>query len=401
MLILAFQKPFAFKKVGNWRETHILFVKNIANNMDFNPSLKKHIFHFHKNKLFSTFLNLPQNNLLFIPKAISFENFIKLQNFMTQRRGELNPNFFSKNPKNTKINTSSQKGCFQIPLVYNPWRSFSSRNGLSQRKDLSNSQSFSRQDLIEGIKNKRFSKIIFLTGAGISVSAGIPDFRSPKTGLYENLKAYNLPYPEAVFEIDYFKRTPQAFYRLIKELSRFDAKPTITHHFMKVLADEGLLNMIFTQNIDGLEVKAGLDPKYMVEAHGHTRTAHCIECGEEASIQEFMKNVENQTIYRCKCSGLIKPDIVFFGELLPDSFFTNLKRIKEGDLVVVMGTSLQVFPFASLVSEVSKEVPLVYINRENTSLYRENFLFLEGDIDESIKKLINDLDWKEKFALNL
>jgi len=396
MSILTFWNPLFLQKLFNFNKPQTLKLTNIQNITNSYSFCLRSSNNFHDS---SNTQNFDISNFYF--KRNPFRN------FHTQIPSTISQGI-EKSPKITFIGKEIQRSArlfdrnkFQALKIHNSSnKHFSTLNQFNKKANKTNPQSFSRQDLIDGLKNKTFKKIIFLTGAGISVSAGIPDFRSPKTGLYQNLSSYNLPYPEAVFEIDYFKTKPKAFYRLIKELSHYNAKPTITHQFMKALADEGFLYMNFTQNIDGLEIKAGLDPKYMVEAHGHTRSAHCIECGKEASVEEFMKNVEYQTIYKCQCSGLIKPDIIFFGELLPKIFFENLKKITEGDLVIVMGTSLQVFPFASLVSGISENVPLVYINRENTNINRENFLFIEGDIDEQMNTLINEIGWKEKFCDN-
>ncbi len=255
---------------------------------------------------------------------------------------------------------------------------------------------FTKEDLVEGIKKKRFNKIIFLTGAGISVSAGIPDFRSPGTGLYANLAKYNLPKPEAVFDLAYFKENPEPFYKLEKDFFGKKVSPVISHHFIKMLQDEGQLFLSFTQNIDGLEVEAGVDTKYMIEAHGHYRTAHCLDCNKEHPIKEFLKHVEEQIIHKCECSGLVKPDIIFFGEDMPKRFIENVENIDKGDLVIVMGTSLKVLPFAALVTMVPQNVPIVYINRENTKIYRDNFLFMEGSIDDQVHELIKELGWESK-----
>ena len=95
---------------------------------------------------------------------------------------------------------------------------------------------FTRQELVEGLKSNKYKKIVIMTGAGISVSAGIPDFRSPKTGLYANLKQYDLPFPEAIFSLDYFKKKPEPFYKLAMtflDLDNYD--PTPTHYFCKLL----------------------------------------------------------------------------------------------------------------------------------------------------------------------
>lgn len=107
-------------------------------------------------------------------------------------------------------------------------------------------------------------------GAGISVSAGIPDFRSPDTGLYSQLQRYNLPWPEAVFDIRYFRHDPNPFCTLAKELWPEYGKhaPTPAHHFLRLLSDKGLLLTVFTQNIDGLEQMAGVPAHKVVHAHG-------------------------------------------------------------------------------------------------------------------------------------
>lgn len=100
--------------------------------------------------------------------------------------------------------------------------------------------------------------MVCLCGAGISVSAGIPDFRTPGTGLYDNLQKFALPYPEAVFELRYFQKHPEAFYQLARELMPGAYKPTATHHFIRLLHDRGQLLRCYTQNIDSLEAAAGL-----------------------------------------------------------------------------------------------------------------------------------------------
>jgi hypothetical protein len=114
------------------------------------------------------------------------------------------------------------------------------------------------EHLAERMKAGAYKKIVVLTGAGVSVAAGIPDFRTPGTGLYDNLEKYNLPHPTAVFDIGFYKRNPSPFVMLASEIWPGRHLPTLTHAFLKVLDDKGLLLRNYTQNIDGLEVIAGV-----------------------------------------------------------------------------------------------------------------------------------------------
>ncbi|MED6291302.1 NAD-dependent protein deacetylase sirtuin-2 [Characodon lateralis] len=218
------------------------------------------------------------------------------------------------------------------------------------------------------INSGKCKNIICMVGAGISTSAGIPDFRSPDKGLYANLQKYNLPYPEAIFQIDYFKKHPEPFFALARELYPGQFKPTICHYFIKMLKDKGLLRRCYTQNIDTLERVAGLEGEDLIEAHGTFHTSHCVSfcCRKEYHLDWMKEKLFSDTIPKCeKCSSLVKPDIVFFGENLPARFFTSMKSdFPRCDLLIVMGTSLQVQPFAGLVSRVSKSCPRLLINME-------------------------------------
>lgn len=218
------------------------------------------------------------------------------------------------------------------------------------------------------IKSGKCKNIICMVGAGISTSAGIPDFRSPGTGLYANLLKYNLPYPEAIFQIDYFKKYPEPFFALAKELYPGQFKPTICHYFMKLLKDKGHLRRCYTQNIDTLERVAGLEGDDLIEAHGTFYTSHCVSfsCRKEYDLDWMRDQIFSEDVPRCaKCSSLVKPDIVFFGESLPVRFFTSMKMdFPRCDLLLIMGTSLQVQPFAGLVGRVSKSCPRLLINME-------------------------------------
>ncbi|EDO15331.1 hypothetical protein Kpol_1011p1 [Vanderwaltozyma polyspora DSM 70294] len=273
--------------------------------------------------------------------------------------------------------------------------------------------------LANHLKKNPDSKVIFLVGAGASTSCGIPDFRSPKTGLYHNLSKLNLPYAEAVFDVDYFKENPKPFYTLAKELYPGNFKPSEFHYLMKLFEDKGRLKRIYTQNIDTLEREAGISSELVIEAHGSFASNHCIECAKEFPLSVFKDkldsaNAKGEFSYaKCsECKGLIKPKIVFFGENLPEAFFNtwdddvewlSKRHNATEDLIIVAGTSLTVHPFASLPSEVPDtsrrglfNLGLVGDFEDNP---RDDDIFIEGLLDEIAHKLATELGWLEELEL--
>lgn len=148
------------------------------------------------------------------------------------------------------------------------------------------------------------------------LGAGIPDFRSPGTGLYDNLQKYNLPYPEAIFSIQYYRNNPEPFVSLAKELwPGITFSPTLTHSFLRLLCDKGMLRRLYTQNIDGLEFLAGIPDDKLVECHGHFRTAACIDCKKVADADVVKQTIviEGETPICTNCGGNVKPDIGMCG----------------------------------------------------------------------------------------
>lgn len=248
------------------------------------------------------------------------------------------------------------------------------------------------------IKEKDVKNIVVMTGAGISTSAGIPDFRSPDTGLYANLARLNLPYAEAVFDISYFRSNPYPFYTLAHELYPGKYRPTVTHSFISLLHKKGKLLKLFTQNIDCLEREAGVPGDKIVEAHGSFATQRCIECQTEYPGDQMKEIISKKEVPRCirkTCTGLVKPDIVFFGEALPEAFFRNRSLPAKADLAIIMGTSLTVQPFASLPSFVSEDTPRVLINLERVGSLgsRPDDVLLLGDCDAGVRKFADALGW--------
>lgn len=264
------------------------------------------------------------------------------------------------------------------------------------------------EGLVNYINEGKAKNIICMVGAGISTSAGIPDFRTSGTGLYDNLQKYDLPYPTAVFDINYFQENPKPFFMLAKKLFPGSFKPTTTHYFIKLLEQKKLLLRHFTQNIDTLERVAGITDEKIVEAHGSFHTAHCIKCKKEYS-QEWIKNlIHGDKIPTCQlenCTGYVKPDIVFFGESLPEKFFKCLHSdLRKCDLLIIIGTSLTVQPFASLIKGVGEYCPRLFINMEKESgdgvlmveqknNYRD--VLLLGECDSWCRKLSDKLGWSK------
>jgi len=226
----------------------------------------------------------------------------------------------------------------------------------------------SLQDITSKIKNKEIKEIIIMCGAGISTSANVPDFRSPGLGIYFKLKKYNLPYPEAICESSYFKQNPEPFYSLVREIYPQTLTPTRTHKFFKLLESKNLLTRIYTQNIDALEHLARIDSNKIIEAHGTFQTNTCLKCNKKNNL-EWLKSELNShtgavTCSNKSCNGSVKPDVVLFGDQMPRIFFEQQKPdFKKCDLLIILGTSLTVEPFASLIGNGNDKMIRLFINK--------------------------------------
>lgn len=158
---------------------------------------------------------------------------------------------------------------------------------------------------------------------------------------------------------------------------------------------------LFTQNIDCLEREAGVPADKIVEAHGSFATQRCIDCQTEYPNDRMKEMISKKEVPHCirkSCNGLVKPDIVFFGEALPESFHRNRSLPARADLAIVLGTSLTVQPFASLPSFVREDTPRVLINLERVGSLgsRPDDVLLLGDCDEGVRKLADALGWRDE-----
>ena len=234
------------------------------------------------------------------------------------------------------------------------------------------------QQCAELIKNSKYIGV--LTGAGISTSAGIPDFRGPK-GLYVT-KRYD---PDKVFDIDYFHRDPKPFFEFARDFVKLEdtIKPTRAHYFLSELEKKGKLKGVITQNIDFLHQRAG--SQNVLEVHGSFWESYCRDCGQNFHYEEMKVKIYREDVPKCLCGGVIKPDIVFFGENVKhlDAAF---KLAAESDLFFVIGTSCVVYPAAMIPHMTHGKV--VTINMDEVHLGQADVvLHVQEDIDRFFEKV--------------
>lgn len=203
-----------------------------------------------------------------------------------------------------------------------------------------------------------------------------------------------------MFDIEFFREDPKPFYVLAHELYPGRFHPTVSHAFVALLARRGLLRMLFTQNIDCLERAAGVPPHLIVEAHGSFATQRCIDCKAPFPDDAMREAVDKEEPPICRdgCgTGLVKPDIVFFGEALPENFHANTRVPALADLVLVLGTSLMVAPFSSLPRFAGQGVPRVLFNIERVGDMgtRADDVLCLGDCDSGVRRLADALGWRD------
>lgn len=231
--------------------------------------------------------------------------------------------------------------------------------------------------LAEIVANSK--KIVFFGGAGVSTESGIPDFRS-EDGLYR--QKYDVP-PEVILSRDYFFSHTQEFYGFYRDkMLPLEAKPNAAHKKLAEWEAEGRLLAVVTQNIDGLHQAAG--SKRVYELHGSVHRNTCLSCGRKYSAREIK---EGKGIPRCACGGLIKPDVVLYGEPLDEKTVAGaICAISEADTLIVAGTSLTVYPAAAFVDYFCGE-HLVLVNRDETPLDRKAEIVLHEKIGEVFSTL--------------
>lgn len=223
------------------------------------------------------------------------------------------------------------------------------------------------------------NNIVFFGGAGVSTESGIKDFRS-KDGLY-NLN-YKYP-PELILSSNFFYNNTKEFYKFYKDkLNCLNNEPNIIHNYLAKLEQKGKLKGIITQNIDGLHTKAG--NKKVYELHGTIYNNHCIKCGKYYDAKYVFNSIG---IPKCKCGGIIKPDVTLYGEILDESILNmSIHLISTCDTLIVAGTSLLVEPASSLI-KLFKGKNLVILNRSNTKYCDIASLVINDSLGNIFKQL--------------
>ncbi|MGO9957654.1 MAG: SIR2 family NAD-dependent protein deacylase [Solirubrobacteraceae bacterium] len=231
--------------------------------------------------------------------------------------------------------------------------------------------------------------VVALTGAGISVPSGIPDFRTPGTGLWRNVD------PMEVAHIDVFHREPERFWRFYGE--RFqtlgDKRPNGAHMALARLEQAGLLHAVITQNIDRLHRLAGTQE--LVEVHGTIEHSSCPTCGVRYPLAEVRERqlADPDRIPRCACTAPLKPDVVLFGEFLPAGALSRAEQLAvSADLLLCIGSSLEVHPAGDLpFLTLAAGGRIVIITQGPTPLDRHAAVRCEGDVVEELRSLLREL----------
>ena len=222
-------------------------------------------------------------------------------------------------------------------------------------------------------------RIVFFGGAGVSTESGIPDFRSVD-GLYH--QRYDWP-PEEILSATFFHRRTEEFYRFYRDkMLPLDAQPNAAHRFLAQLEQAGRLSAIVTQNIDGLHQKAG--SRTVLELHGSVHRNRCLKCAAFYP-PEFIR--DSAGVPKCRCGGLIKPEVVLYEEGLDDDVLSSaVHHIRQADAMIIAGTSLTVYPAAGLV-RYFRGRHLVLVNRDATPMDASADLVLHDSVGKVFSHL--------------
>ena len=227
---------------------------------------------------------------------------------------------------------------------------------------------------------------VALSGAGISTPSGIPDFRSPGSGLWKRAD------PFVVGSLLGFRQRPEAFYKWIRPLARqiVEAQPNPAHSALARLEAAGRLRSVITQNVDGLHQRAG--SRRVHEVHGHLREATCVLCGRTVLSDDLVTAfVERNEIPRCACGGVVKPNVVLFGELLPAETWAAAEQdVSACDVLLVAGSSLEVTPVSNLPRlAADRGARIIIVNLEPTPMDNLADVVIHQDVAEVLPRVVD------------
>ncbi|MGO1594211.1 MAG: NAD-dependent protein deacylase [Ancrocorticia sp.] len=226
-------------------------------------------------------------------------------------------------------------------------------------------------------------RIVFMGGAGVSTESGIPDFRSGD-GLYSQASGASVP-PEQVLSHGFFMDHPDEFFQFYREkILHPEAKPNPAHDALARLESQGKLSAIITQNIDGLHQMAG--SRNVLELHGSVLSNTCMSCGQHYVLEHILES--SGVPYCNSCGGIIKPDVVLYGEALDEAALrTAVAELEAADTLIVGGTSLTVYPAAGLIQYFEGD-ELILINKQPTPADALATLVLHEPIGEALGKAV-------------
>lgn len=232
---------------------------------------------------------------------------------------------------------------------------------------------------------RKAKRAVVLTGAGISTPSGIPDFRSEGTGLWSRDE------PLEVASLRTFRTAPERFFEWFRPLAGhiYFAQPNAAHIALAQLEQAGYVKTIITQNIDALHQKAG--STCVVETHGTLKTLTCTDCYQKYDADLYLQSyIDEGKIPKCSCNGILKPDVILFGEQLPHAAWVQAQRaVRQCDLMLVAGSSLEVLPVAGLpMQALDRGAHLIIVNNTDTYVNVRADVVIMDDVASVLPEIV-------------
>jgi len=261
-------------------------------------------------------------------------------------------------------------------------------------------------NFIELLKNFKFNNISFLVGPEINLYKD----KNLIEMILEKLKINNSSFEKInlrnLFSKELFLSSPNILYSFLRELKLNEKeyiKPNIIHYFIRYLIENTFGSYIFTENIEGIELISGIPSANIVFGKGNLLEGHCAKCNKKIDLDIINKGIQEEKVIKCdKCAGPCKPKIFLSGEEIDKNFYDQTKNILSSNLIFIIGTDLSTMPFKDISEILNVNKPwIVEINQKEIGNFKFNELsnqelFLKGNCEDIIKKIINDCGWKEQ-----